>query len=534
MKSFSHTRYRWLLVTCFVIVLAGCKKEQEVELILENGFYEETIREELDRVMAGYDFSYFTEDFSQVEEMAQEYVAGGLRLLRSDKAGFEWIASSVCTGKSPASCETMGSVEHFRVNDKAWVFFGEAQSVLGFHISLNREQVELLRLLEPQQGEDIFLVLPQFRVMISGLDRNGEVLSTIRDIPASATYAETVVKDQWYWISATLLGEVWGLKISVETPVEGTASMLLDNLTLSHDFQPSGDFFTIALIPDTQKYAEFPEYAEIFYSQTEFLASSAEDWNLVFASHLGDLVEHGDRESEWQVADEAMRYLDGKVPYGVVIGNHDFQDEWNNLQLGSPLFLKYFPESRFSDYSWWGERSPDQLSSFQVFETDQGPFLYLHLTVDSPPPTVRWAQQVLNDHPGIPALVTTHAYLRENGRIPVPYLSGLGGTVPWEGISADELFASLIAPNDQIFMVTCGHISAEHLQLSLNDAGKEVYELLQDYQNRENGGEGFLRLMQFYPGHNRVQMVTYSPWLDTYEMDEDSYFTLDINFEERF
>ena len=534
MTSYGYSSYRWLLVTCFAFLIAACEKEPELDLLLENDMYMELIGEETGRLIARKLFSYDVEDFTRVEEGMQEYKTEGVRLLRSDTAGFQWIASPICSGQSPASCGTMGPAEHFRVNRQARLLFDRPGTVLGMHLSLDREQAELLELLEPQQGTDIFLLLPQFRVLISGLGRNGEVLSTIRTIPASATYAETVVEEEWHWIPTALLGEVWGLHITVESPVEGTASILIDNLTLSGDFQPSDEFFSIALIPDTQKYAEFPEYHDIFYSQTEFLAGSVEEWNLVFTSHLGDLVENGDLEPEWVVADRAMSSLDGILPYGVVIGNHDFQDEWNNPQLGSPLFLKYFPESRFNNYSWWGGRSPDELSSYQLFETDLGAFLYLHLTVDSPPPTVTWAQQVLDDHPDIPSLVTTHAYLRENGRIPVPYLSGLGGSVPWEGISADELFETLIAPNDQVFMVTCGHISAEHLQISLNETGNEVYELLQDYQNRESGGEGFLRLMQFYPGHNRVQMVTYSPWLDTYEMDEDSYFALDIDFKERF
>ena len=58
----------------------------------------------------------------------------------------------------------------------------------------------------------------------------------------------------------------------------------------------------------------------------------------------------------------------------------------------------------------------------------------------------------------------------------------------------------------------------------------EEYELLQDYQNRINGGEGFLRLLRFYPDQGKIQAVTYSTWLNTYEVDEDSYFQIDFNF----
>jgi hypothetical protein len=523
---------RWCLAACFLFALAGCSKES-TERITEDDTAQEKILSEVNKLIAVNSFTYKTEDLSNVEMIGQDYTSGDISFENTDSKGFTLIATGECTDDSPASCQTIGSLEHMRVNGSGMVHFDRARTLLGLYISLSKEQSELLKGLEPQQGGGIFLELPQLHVLISSLDQDGEILETVRTIPASATYAETRVEENWYWIDASLLGQTWGLMISVTSPIAGLESILIDNLTISDDFEESDDFFTIALIPDTQKYSEKPELHEIFDAQTRYLAENKSSLNLVFASHLGDIVENGDLEPEWMVADHAMSYLDGAVPYGIVIGNHDFQDEWNNPQLGSPLFNKYFPEERFSAYPWWGGFSPDTLSSYCIFPTSLGDFLYLHLSVDSPPPTVAWAQQILDGHPGMPSLVTTHAYLREDGRFPVPYLSGLGGTIAWDGISADELFENLIAPNDQVFMVTCGHISAEKVQVSQNLQGNEVIEMLQDYQNRVNGGEGFLRLLQFYPGHDRIRALTYSPWLKTYEMDEDSFFSLEMDFSSR-
>lgn len=529
MKKFS----RWLLAACFSFVLAHCSKE-DIEFINQDDTADTQINDQLGKLISKDDFTFYTEDFSLPEMAGQDYISNGISYGKSDTDGFELMTNNECSGKGPASCQTIGTLEHMKVNKTATVNFDKAYTVLGLHISLDSDQAELLKELEPEQGGGIFLTLPQFLVLISIIGEDGEISETIRAIPASATYAETRVEENWYWINASLPGKAYGLKINVISPIAGMESILIDNLTISEDFEESDDYFTIALIPDTQKYTETSEYNEIFDSQTKYLADNKASKHIVFATHLGDIVEHGDLESEWIVADHAMSYLDGIVPYGIVIGNHDFQDEWNNPQLGSPLFNKYFPESRFSSYPWWGGFSPDTLSSFYTFPTDLGNILYLHLSVDSPPPTVEWAKQVLVDHPGMPTLVTTHAYLREDGRFPVPYLSGLGGSVQWDGISANELFETLIAPNDQIFMVTCGHISAENWQVSLNLQGNEVFELLQDYQNRENGGEGFLRLLRFYPDHNLIQVITYSPWMKMYEADEDSYFIIDINFASRF
>jgi hypothetical protein len=233
-------------------------------------------------------------------------------------------------------------------------------------------------------------------------------------------------------------------------------------------------------------------------------------------------------EAEWVRADAVLSLLMGAVPLGLVVGNHDYADQWARPELGAPRFLAHFPPSRFAAAPWWVGASADGLSSAQRFPTPVGDFLYLHLSVDSPPPTVAWARSILDAHPGVPTLVTTHAYLREDGRIPVPYLSAIGGPA-WTGISADQLFATLVAPSDQIFMVTCGHISAESRQVSINAAGHPVHELLQDFQNRVSGGEGFLRLLRFYPGRREIRVLTYSPWLETYEVDEDGHFTLPLD-----
>ena len=65
-------------------------------------------------------------------------------------------------------------------------------------------------------------------------------------------------------------------------------------------------------------------------------------------------------------------------------------------------------------------------------------------------------------------------------------------------------------------MVLCGHWSnagGEWHQVSANNAGQPVFEILADYQSRENGGNGWLRLITFVPKEQRryqIQFRTYS------------------------
>lgn len=472
-------------------------------------------------------------DFSAARVEGGALRAGPARLRGRDGGGFTLVDSAACSPSGPASCATLGSRAYLELHGAGEVRFDEPQVVLGLHLSLQGSQVPALDKLRPTQGASFVFQLPTFRVLVSGLDADGQVTDTLRAIPATATFAATRVEQGWLWVDASLLGPVSGLRLAVESPIPGLETILVDNLALSPDFRADDHFFTIALLPDTQKYAERADLFPLFTAQTRFLADRVDAEHLVFVSGLGDIVEHGDNLDEWARADQAISLLDGKVPYGAVVGNHDYQDQWDHPELGSPNFLAHFPARRYQGQPWWLGPSPDGLGGAQRFDTPAGPLLYLHLPVDAVPPTVAWARSVLADHPGVPALVSTHAYLREDGRLPVPYLTSLTPGA-WQGISANELFSTLVAPNPQIVIVTCGHVSAENYQASANLAGQPVHELLQDYQNREQGGEGFLRLLRFYPAPRaEVRVITYSPGLRTFEVDADSLFAFPLDLAAR-
>ena len=61
--------------------------------------------------------------------------------------------------------------------------------------------------------------------------------------------------------------------------------------------------------------------------------------------------------------------------------------------------------------------------------------------------------------------------------------------------------------------------------------GHTVHTVMANYQNREHGGDGWLRIMEFSPAHNHVRMRTYSPTLGRFEVDADSssQFTLPLD-----
>ena len=81
--------------------------------------------------------------------------------------------------------------------------------------------------------------------------------------------------------------------------------------------------FTIVVLPDTQGYSQ--DYPWIFNNQTQWIADNVESQNIIFVTQLGDLVNIPYDLTQWENANQSMSTLDGKVPWAVLPGNHDYE-----------------------------------------------------------------------------------------------------------------------------------------------------------------------------------------------------------------
>ncbi len=316
------------------------------------------------------------------------------------------------------------------------------------------------------------------------------------------------------------------------------------------------DKFTIAVIPDTQNYCDVaaasspqPASTQIFQRETQYLANQKTAQNIVFVTHVGDVVQHGDLyDGEWQNAKSAMDILAASgIPFGLTPGNHDY-DNYSHTTNSRPLagsskWLQYFgPDSAyFSGKSWFGGSHPDSasfgLSSYQTFGAGGKIFLHISLEMEASDDTLAWAKGVIASHPGLPTIVTTHEYLSyqndTNGvaiRLQDGYMVGEANNQP------QALWDKFIAQNDQIFLVICGHnwsstnasgiSDGENLRVDNNRFGHPVYQVLSDYQGNTfdasgtpgvlTGGAGWLRLMTFDPKAGTIHFQTYSSELNEY------------------
>ena len=299
--------------------------------------------------------------------------------------------------------------------------------------------------------------------------------------------------------------------------------------------------FVVIGIPDTQNYSEF--YPAIFHQQTQWIVDQQVALNIRFVSHYGDLVNHGDRLAEWANADAAMRTLDlSGVPQGVLAGNHDVTPSGVAGSEFIPAnYLAYFGPQRYAHQPWFGGASPSGLSTWQVFSASGAEFLGLSLVVDPPVAELVWAQGVLDAHRDKLVLVTTHRYLQDaedytsgvplvpSGRYPEVWYT-LEGVYQPQGVRSEQLWDWFVRRNPNIVMVMCGHFHEEYRQTSINVRGLPVHEVLADYQDDPNGGDGWLRLHTFDLANNRIEVQSYSPYLNQSRLADESHFALSVPF----
>ena len=299
--------------------------------------------------------------------------------------------------------------------------------------------------------------------------------------------------------------------------------------------------FSLIGLPDTQNYSS--SYPQIYTAQTNWVVDNRTPLDIRYVSHYGDITNNADQVRQWQNADASMRVLDDAgVIYGVCPGNHDVTPSGGAGSAYIPEnYRQYFGPQRFDGRPWYGGASPSGMSNCTYFSAGGIDVLQIHLDVDTPIAELAWAQGVLDANKDRPAMITTHRYLQEaeaytggvpavpNGRYPNIWYAAEGFYNP-NGIQSEDFYQWFLRKNTNIFMVTCGHFHGEWRQQSPNVAGKPIQEVLADYQDDPNGGNGWLRIMRFDAAANTIDVDTYSPTLQAVRTSPKSDFTLSVNF----
>jgi hypothetical protein len=288
---------------------------------------------------------------------------------------------------------------------------------------------------------------------------------------------------------------------------------------------PPGPDFTLVALPDAQNYTGQVGSSKnaMFKAQTQWCVSQRAARRIAYVAQLGDCVEDADVTVEWMRADTVFKFLEDSVttglrygiPYGIAVGNHDEfpKDSPDNSTVNYNL---WFGAARFQGREYYGGHFADNNDTwYHLFSASGIDFLVISLEYDGSPDANRlgWADSMLKVYAGRRAIVVSHSII------------GPGNPASWDG--PGQVIYDALKNNPNLFLMLCGHVGDQGVKQSVYN-GHTVTSLLSDYQGWSNGGDGYLRYMEFSPANNVIRVRTYSPWLGQYKVtaDSSSQFTL--------
>ncbi len=275
--------------------------------------------------------------------------------------------------------------------------------------------------------------------------------------------------------------------------------------------------FTLVVLPDTQYYvsAQYGGRPELFRRQTEWIVEEKDRRNIAFMLHEGDCTDLNS-VSEWQNFKAGINLLDGVVPYAIAVGNHD---GLNDAAGDTSLFNSYFPVTNHQGRATFGGLfESNKMDNCYHFVTAGG-VNWLVLTYEFGPrdAVLDWANQVVTNHPNHRVLLVSHAHVYTDntlhGSLPAHYWTPTSYGRTNNGV---EVWEKFIRKHANIAFVFNGHVlnHGSGRVVGTGDHGNKVYQMLANYQMLPNGGNSYLRILEFDPARDRVSVQSYSPELN--------------------
>lgn len=285
--------------------------------------------------------------------------------------------------------------------------------------------------------------------------------------------------------------------------------------------------FTLVVIPDTQHYtglgckgaleSDAPVENAHLAAQIDWILANREKENIVFVTHVGDIVEKNRRE-EWAVAKQQLDRLRGVVPFSLTVGNHDMESDGD-----ARLFQETFPAKSFANDPWYlgsyeGGIGPhvsvDNVNSAQRFSAGGMDFLHLSLECNAPDDVLAWADATIRQHPECRVIVTTHMDLGvvERPKTTVGHIHDPKGRMRWvkihgkRGNSGEAMWEKFFRHQPQLDLILCGdqsRVTALRLDTPADD-DHVVTSLLSDYMSQP-----VLRLMRFRPDKSTIEVISW-------------------------
>ncbi len=299
--------------------------------------------------------------------------------------------------------------------------------------------------------------------------------------------------------------------------------------------------FSMILFGDPQTYGKYKASQPIFELMTAWTAAHKDELNIKAALCTGDLVEKNDiaalsfygkrvsydtpSEDMWQSVARAFSRLDGEIPYILCTGNHDYG--FYSAENRNSNFGKYFPilknpcwqKCLVSTSPNANNQNTLENAAYQFEDKNWGKILVIALEFAPRDVTLEWAKKLTtsNNYKNHKVIILTHSILRTRPNI-AEVIKTEKYKLP-EPNWGEAVLKKLVDKSDNIKLVLCGHSGTpKRIQSNIvykNEAGRDVHVVMFNPQSEGgwfgNGGDGWLRIMEFYPDGKTISMRTYSP-----------------------
>ena len=309
--------------------------------------------------------------------------------------------------------------------------------------------------------------------------------------------------------------------------------------------------FSMILVPDPQSYVKFAANQPLFELQTAWIAQNIDRLNIKAALFTGAMVEpngklisagipnenNGDQtgRQQWEAVSRALARLDNRIPYIVAQGNHDIGHiTATDRHTVAPQYI--YPERNIKFEkalvatcpNWQGVHTMEN-SAYEIQDKEWGKLLIVTLEFAPRDEATEWAKEVTasNRFENHRVILLVHSWLNNRGE----RIAKEGYTLNpcnW----AEAVWQKLVYPSKNISLVLCGHtgtapkiekdvLSTDYsptssLRTDKAADGHEVVQMMFNSQQGDgdwngNGGDCWLRILEFLPDGKTISVRTFSP-----------------------
>ncbi len=313
----------------------------------------------------------------------------------------------------------------------------------------------------------------------------------------------------------------------------------------------SEESFSMILVPDPQSYTKFAANQPLFDLQTAWIAQNIKRLNIKAALFTGDMVEqngkitskplpndyNGDQtgRQQWEAVSRALSRLDNRLPYVVAQGNHDIGHiTATDRHTIAPEYI--YPERNIKFEECLVSTCPNfegvhtmENSAYEFKSKTWGKLLIITFEFAPRDEAIAWAKELTEsekykDHK---VIILTHSWLNTAGN----RIAKEGYTLSpcnW----AEAVWQKLVYPSKNICLVMCGHTGAapkiaedvektnfkptSSYRIDKAADGRSIPQMMFNSQQGDgdwngNGGDGWLRILEFKPDGKTISVRTFSP-----------------------